>query len=280
MNALIAILGVGLGVGVYLVLSGLAGDDHARRAVPVLPPPLRTAAIRAVGCGAIVFALTRWPVAAIACGAMAWFAPDLLGGKAAREEATARTEAIASWTEMLRDTIASAHGLESAITATAPIAPVAIRPEIRALAATIERRPLPEALTQLAVDLDHPIGDLVVAALSMAATGSVRDLADLLGELASTARDEAAMELRVEAGRARIRTAVRVITGCTVATAVGLIVLNPDYVDVYATPLGQVTLAVIASCWGVSLWWLTQMSRFQRPERFLLPSAESIGGSR
>ena len=39
----------------------------------------------------------------------------LFGGRAAREAGVARTEAIATWTEMLRDTIGAAHGLEAAI---------------------------------------------------------------------------------------------------------------------------------------------------------------------
>jgi Flp pilus assembly protein TadB len=122
----------------------------------------------------------------------------------------------------------------------------------------------------LAEDLAHPIADLVVAALTVAANGSTRDLAELLGTLAESARDEAGMQLRVEAARARMRTAVRVITGCTVATAAGLVILNPTYVDVYSSGLGQVTLALIAICWGMALWWLAQMSEFRSPERFLI----------
>ena len=46
--------------------------------------------------------------------------------------------------------------------------------------------------------------------------------------------------------------------------------LNPGYVDVYSTALGQVTLSLIAICWGMALWWLARMSQFQSPERFLL----------
>ena len=34
-----------------------------------------------------------------------------------------------------------------------------------------------------------------------------------------------------------------------------------------------VSLAVIVTFWGIALWWLTQMSRFRQPERFLLHSA-------
>ena len=87
------------------------------------------------------------------------------------------------------------------------------------------------------------------------------------------------MQLRVEAARARMRTAVRVITGCTLLTACGLVVLNPSYVTVYSSALGQTTLALILFCWGVALWWLARMSRFRAPERFLVGRPATVGAS-
>ena len=282
MTALIALLGALLAGGILLVASG------ARRSLPQPPKArrnplrsdLRDRTVRASTLGFAVLLLTRWPVAALACGLLGWFSTDLLGGRAHRDAGVARTEAVASWTEMLRDTIAAAHGLEAAITATAPVAPKAIRAEVMTLAIAIEREPLPRALQRLAEDLAHPIADLVVSALSVAASGSVRELADLLGTLAAAARDEAAMQLRIEAARARMRTAVRVITGCTIVTASGLVILNPGYVHVYSSALGQITLSLIAICWGMALWWLARMSEFRAPERFLVGNASATGGAR
>lgn len=278
MTALAALCGLGLAFGILLTASGwrpmpprVAAPARAR-----LDTHLRDRIVRAAVLGFGILVLTGWPVAAIACGLLGWCSPELLGGRAAREGGVARTEAIATWTEMLRDTIGAAHGLEAAIGATAPIAPAAIRTEVTALALAIEREPLPVALRHLAEDLAHPIADLVVAALAVAANGSVRELADLLGTLASAARDEAAMQLRVEAARARMRSAVRIITGCTIVTAAGLVALNPSYVGAYSSTLGQLTLALIAICWGTALWWVSRMSRFRTPERFLMtaPSSE------
>jgi len=223
--------------------------------------------------------LTRWPVAGIAGAILGWASPDLYGGTKQRQAGISRTEAIATWTEMLRDTIGAAHGLESAITATAATTPEPIRAEVQAMSADLQREPITIALQRFATRLAHPISDLVVAALATAANGSVRDLAELLGTLAGSARDEASMQLRVEAGRARMRTAVRVITAVTVLTVVGLTLLNPRYVRGYGTPVGQVVLALIAMVWGSSLWWLQTMARFRSPERFLLSTATGEVGS-
>ena len=283
MTALVVLSVLGVGAGCWLVVSGWSsaapsvGQSRPHPAAPsaaVGPVTLRDRCIRA---GLLAFALlviSKWPTAAVAGALLGWFSPELFASRASRDAALERTEAIASWTEMMRDTISAAHGLEAAISTTAPVAPEPIRPEIERLARALKHRSLTDALRQLATDLTHPISDLVVASLSVAANGAVKDLAELLGMLAESARDEAAMQMRVEASRARMRTAVRVITGVTIATAVGLVALNPTYVEVYGTVTGQVVLAGIAAAWGAALWWLASMSGFRQPERFLIAAAE------
>ena len=276
MTPVVALLGLGVGAGLWLILTGLWGTaprrtmSGARWRVLVGDHAGQRAAYAAAGMVALG-ATTQWPVAAMAGAGIGWYAPTLCGGRAARERAVARTEAIATWAESLLDTMSGAKGLEAALASTAPVAPEAIRPELTAFADRLYREPLPSALARLADDLAHPTADLVVTALSMAATGSVRDLGELLGALALAAREEAAMRLRVDATRGRMRTAVRVIAGCTFATAAGLVAFNPTYVEAYRAGLGQAVLALIAGIWGLGLWWLSRMSEFIAPDRFLRP---------
>lgn len=280
MTALVALAGAGVGLGALLVVDGL------RRRPVTDPVPPRSSGDRdsgrrlvvavALGAGALV--VTRWPVAALAVGVGGWWWPGLAGSRAAHQRAMARTEAVAVWTEMLRDTMAGAHGLEEAIATTATVAPAAIAPEVTALAVRLERQPLDAALAAFAADLAHPTGDLVVVSLRMAAQGSVGELGGLLGTLAQAARDEAAMRLRVDAARARLRTSVRVIAACTAATGAGLLVMNRSYLDAYDGALGQGVLALLAGCWAFSLSWLARMGRFVTPERFL--AAGAAGGGR
>lgn len=272
---LAALTGVLAASGGLLLASGLRSESGVSRR-PVSPRPFefpRDRALRALGCGAAVGLVTRWPVAALSMGALGWFVPELFGSRKATEKATARTEAIAAWTEMLRDTMAGSHGLEEAVMTSAAVAPPAIRREVTALAIRVERQPLDMALRSFADDLAHPTADLVVASLGLASTGAVGDLNELLGTLALAAREETAMRLRVEAARARLRTAVRVIAGVTALTAVGLIVLNRSYLDSYSGAVGQVVLAAVAAAWGVGLWWLARMGDFIAPERFLASDA-------
>jgi tight adherence protein B len=276
MILLAALTGVAMAAGALLLADGLTFRPRrtVARTGPRVPADVRRRAGLAVALGGLGLLLTRWPVAAVALAGLGWFVPDLSSGRAARERITARTEAVASWTEMLRDTMSGAHGLEEAIITTAEVAPQPIRAEAAALTVRVEREPLASALRAFADDLAHPSGDLVVTVLTLAAEGAVGDLNELLGTLALSAREEAAMQLRVDAARARVRTAVRVIAGVTAATALGLILLNRSYLDVYGSVVGQLVLAAVAAMWAGALWWLARMSRFLAPERFLASPPE------
>ena len=267
-----ALAGAVVGFGVLLVAMGLRGVEPG--AAPRRRPPRRLehATLRlglSLGAGVVVALFTRWPAAALLAAAVGFAGPSLLGGGAARRAAIARTEAVAAWAEMLRDTMAAAAGIEQAIMATAPVAPPPIRAEVSALAARLEREQLVPSLEEFAEALSDPTGDLVVSALILASERHARRLGELLGTLATAAREQASMRLRVEAGRARIRTAVRVITGTTVVFAAALVALNRTYLDPYDTLAGQVVLVVVGACFAGALWWLGSMVKVSAPQRFL-----------
>jgi Flp pilus assembly protein TadB len=213
--------------------------------------------------------ITRWPVAALFCGFGAFMGPTFFGGRAARARQVARIEAIAGWAEMLRDTLAAAGGLEQSIIASAPIAPEAIRPSVLRLAARLERDRLTVALREYADELNDPIGDLVVAALVLAADKSPKRLGYLLGQLAQAARAEANMRLKIDAGRARARTATKVVTATTIIFTLVIMLLNRDYMDAYNSIVGQLMLVLVGTCFTLSFVWLAKASRFQPAERFL-----------
>jgi tight adherence protein B len=267
---------LGIAAGVLLIADSFRSKPTSFAKPNIsLPSDAQARCLRAL-IGAVAFGvLTGWVMGVAAGAALGWWLTELIGGGSSREAEIVRTEAIASWTEMLRDTLSGAHGLEETIIASADVAPKAIRREVVTFASHLEHESIDVALRRFADDLEHPIGDLVVSALLLAATGSTRQLGDLLGTLAEAARDECAMRLRVEAARARMRTAVRVITGCTLLTALGLVLFNQAYLEVYDEPLGQAVLGLIALSWGLSLRWLSRMSAFVVPERFLVGTGKT-----
>ncbi len=217
----------------------------------------------------LVGAATRWPVGALWAGLAGWGAPGLLTGAKGRGEAVGRIEAVAGWSEMLRDTMAGAAGLEQAIVATATVAPLPIRAEVATLAVRLESERLAPALRAFADEVADPTCDLVVAALVLAAEHQAQRLGELLGSLAQAARDQATMRLRVEAGRARTRTSIKVIVGATGGLALGLAVLNRGYLAPYGSALGQFVLLLVGGLFAASFVWLSKMTRAAEPERFL-----------
>jgi tight adherence protein B len=276
-TALLLVLGAGAGGGILLFVWGIrpvARVGPQPRTATIFPN--LTARLLQAGAAALVAGgLTRWPVAVAAGAGFGFFAGDLFSGKARRHRDVDKSEAIAAWTEMLRDTITAVSGLEEAIVATAHLAPSQIRPAITDLVLRLERQPLSASLGRLAADLGDPTADLVIAALALAARGEAKELGELLSSLAETARDNASMRVRIDAVRARTRTAVRIISAVTVVMVVLLLLLNRSYLQPFDTVAGQATLTVIFAGFGAGLTWLAAMSRYQAPERFILPAADA-----
>lgn len=275
--AVMALLGAGAGLGVLLIVAGWLGaslrlptwvrrgDGHERR------DPIRVRWLLAAGAVGIVVAIaTGWLVGGVLAAMATWGLPRVLSSDKHHARAVARIEAVASWSEMLRDTLAAAAGLEQAIVATAERVPEAIRPEINELTFRLERGDrLAPSLRHLADQLADPTADLLISALVLASEKQARQLADLLGELATETREQVSMRLRVEAGRARTRTSVRMIVGVTVAFAAGLTVLNRGYLAPFDSALGQIMLALVGALFTISFLWLARMARYQTPDRFL-----------
>ena len=238
-----------------------------------MPPPQS-------GPRVVLWVLTGWPVGALLAAAAGFAAPSAFGGRARRQAVEARVAAIATWTEQLRDVMAAAAGLEGAIAATATFAPTPIRAEVAALAAALRSGTRPRtALRRFAAALDDPAGDLVVAALILAAEGSPRQLGELLGRLAGTTRDTVKMRLRVDTSRARTRSSVKLVTTITVAFSTLVVVLNRTYVDAYSTPVGQTVLVAVAAMFAGAYWWLAHTNRTNPTARLLTPGGPPAAAS-
>ena len=278
--ALFGLLGAGVAAGILLIWIGLRGRPNRSGAAPSRwrtwwaehhDRKLMGWLVSGVVAGLAVGAVTGWVVGAILTALAVVCLPRVLGAGTDHKRNLERIEAIASWTEMLRDTLVAAAGLEQAILATAPACPAAIREEVTELAVRLERgERLAPSLRQLADRLRDPTADLVISALVLAAEHQARQLADLLGELAGEAREQASMRMRVEAGRARTRTSVRVIVITTLAFAIGLVLLNRGYLAPYNSALGQIVLLIVGALFAGAFAWLARIASLREPERFLV----------
>jgi tight adherence protein B len=271
----------------YAGWRGLGADD-------LLPPDCRESArawvrrragrhpirrlLLCAAAGIAASAVTGWAVAGPLAVWAAWSLPLLLGPDRANTERTARIEAIAAWTEQLRDTLAAASGLEQSLQATAHLAPQPIRAQVADLAARLDaREPLPVALRHFADALADPLADLVVIALTTAADRQAGRLGDLLAALADTAREQAKMRLRTAAARARVRTSVRVVVATTLALAAGLALFDRSYLAPYNHTGGQLVLLCVAGLFATAFTYLGRLGRFPAPPRLL--AGQPVDGS-
>ena len=272
MTVLAALAGVTVAVGIALAASGLIRTAPPARTLPqraVKRADLLGPRALAAGAAALaVLVVTRWPVAAAGAGVAAWLVMARRSRPSPAGEIE-RTEALAAWAEMLRDGVGTPRGIEGIITSTASTAPPLIRPTVMRFAHRLAWQDLHDALPDLADELDHRLGDLVVMSLDIAARTGARQVREVLDDLAAAAREEARMLRRQEVARARPRSEMHQVAFISVVVVLGLAVVGQDYLAPYRTGAGQVVLCVVAGIWAVGFRAMARLARSQPVERFL-----------
>lgn len=278
------------------VLAGAIGGGGvvllvlALRGLPVRPPrpgrrspeevlrTMSTRAAAAVVAAAVVLIVTQWVVAAIGVALLILGWHGISGGAAEERRAMARLEALAAWTESLRDTIAGAVGLEQAIPSSMRAAAPVLQPHLRTLVDRLHTRvPMPDALRGFADELDDSSADLVISALILNSRLRGPGLREMLGALSKSARAELDMRRRVEADRRTTRRSVQIVVGFSVGMSLLLAFFNRSYVEPYDSFLGQTVLAVVVAIFAVAFLWLRRLARYETPHRLLGGSAPPAG---
>jgi Flp pilus assembly protein TadB len=282
--ALSILVGSLVGLGIFVGVLTVVGMPRRRAGSPAAFRSRRTSRTK-VSTVAIRFALsflltlwgTGWIVAAVAIGLLAAYWDRVIGGGTIERVGIARLDALASWTESLRDTIAGAVGLEQAIPATAANAGTAIRPSLNLLVDRLRiREPLPQALLSFADDIDDPSADVICAALVLNARLRGPGLRDVLTALATSAREELDMRRRIEAGRRSIRRSVQIVLLIVLGVMGLLAVFNRTYVQPYSTFTGQIVLLVVVGLLLGGLMWLRKLAMPRQTERFLVMKVADI----
>ncbi|MGH6655648.1 MAG: type II secretion system F family protein [Actinocrinis sp.] len=287
-TGLAILVGIAFGLGLALFVAGLVGWP-SRTKDPTEPSGTDTLrkygrrSIIALGAGLLVGLASQWPVLGISVVVLAYFWDKMFGGASSEKLAMRRIEALAMWTESLRDTIAGAVGLEQAIPASARGADPVLRDHLNALLDRLRgRMPLADALQLLADDLDDPSSDLVIAALMLNSKLRGPGLREVLTALGNSAREEVDMRQRVIAQRAGTRRSVQIIVITVVVFVVGMAVFNRSFVQPYGTPLGELVLALVLGLFGAGFLWLRKLAAVESPGRFLVrkaPTEQQYGQS-
>jgi len=273
------LVGLAAGLGLAVLIAGLVGFPR-RPKDPTRPDGadlLRTYGQRiliALVVGLVVGLASQWPVLGLGAIVLVFFWSQLFGGAGAEKLAMRRVEALAMWTESLRDTIAGAVGLEQAIPATTRAADPVLREPLSTMLDRLRgRMPLAEALQMFADDLNDSSADLVIAALILNSKLRGPGLRDVLTALGRSAREEVDMRQRVIAQRAGTRRSVQIVVAVIVAFVLLMAIFNRKFVRPYGTPLGELVLTVVLVLFGLGFWWLRRLAKIETPKRFLVRHA-------
>jgi hypothetical protein len=271
MSLLAPAFGMGIGLGVVVLAYGICVARPGERLRRPATAQLRTGGA-AISGGVLTYVLTGWPVLGVLLAIGVVVLPGVLSS-AHRRVATERCEAVARWIEMLRDTIAGAAGLEEAVAVAARRPPPGIRDAVEQLATRLHHQPLADALRGFAAQVGDPGADLLAAALITAATHETRDLGRLLSALADATRAQVNMRHTIDAGRAQVRSATRLVLAVTLLFTATLLTFSREYLAPYATPAGQLWLGIVGVAFFAALALLARLDRIDLPTQHLVSRA-------
>jgi Flp pilus assembly protein TadB len=281
---LVMVLAAGAAAGVCLIVAGLRPKPSegvsALGAPSRLSPALRRLrgpllgprVVLGLGAGLLVLIGADWPVAAVAIAALIVCWPLLFGAARAQRDRIAELEALAMWTESLKDLVSGAAGLREAIPISVDTAaPVLRAPLTRLRGLLAARESLATALPVLAADLGDPTAELVVAAaLILNARSRGPGLAHALGGLSESIREELELARRIEAGRRGDRRSVQIIVAVTCCFGAGMAFLfPPQFSHPYRTVIGQGVLLIIIAIFAASFAWMRRLAAPDVPDLFL-----------
>lgn len=272
-TTLVGLAGAVVGLGIVVTWFGVRGGTALSVLGAGFVGRIRVQMLSIPLSGAVAFVTTGWVSLAVAVAVAVAMVPGVSRPRVKQRNDQEIVDAIATWTEQIRDTIAGARGLEEAIIATSEQAPMPIRSAVNRLSAFIVYGRLDDGLRRFADEVGHPTADFVVAALSTAHHHQARELGALLSGIAECARDESKMRSRIWVGRARTRTSLRIITLVVVSFIGGLFVFNRPYLAPFASSQGQVVLAVVLVLFATSLGMMHRLARIDAPERFVRKKA-------
>jgi uncharacterized membrane protein len=274
-----------LGLGLVLAATGIVGTTQPKKSLPwrgergTLARQFAAQRRVLLGVGVValisVWLVTGMVVAGVLVGGIIVGAPWLLSGEAMVKAEIARRDALGEWAQRLSEMVRLGNALEKSLIASRKHAPAPLADEVGELADKIQAQwPVHEALADFARGFNDTTGDKVCSALILASLDPGPGLAQAMEDLAASVRREVASRRTIEADRQKNRTTVRIMTMITIALiAVGFAV--PQFTGAYATAIGQLVLALLASGFVGTLIWVRRLAARGHAPRVMVPDKRS-----
>jgi len=286
-------LSVAFGIGAYLLFLGLtarprpAADGAAQRTLERLRRlqgtrdfltraglqgvSPRDFALFSLGAGAACALLAQlflgWGLVSALAFAMGLTLPLAYFVRRHDRRRTAVQAALVDSIAQLRDSIRTGQALHEAFAGLAQTGPEALRPEFDALVTQARLGGLRPALLAMQARLADPLFDTVCAALVLSDELGGRNVSQLLDRLVEATRGQLRLQEELRAQQARNVLSARIVAAIPLVLLAAIRTLNPRYVAVFDTLLGQLLLAGCAASIAlgyVLMVWLTRLPEDRR----------------
>jgi tight adherence protein B len=269
------LLAVLFGLGVYLLYEGLTAparpprvggrlrgvEDFLRRAglVGVTPSDFLLVSLGAgvVGGGATQVAL-GWPLVTLLASGLGALAPFAYYVRRHDRRRSALQQGLVEAIGQLRDAIRTGLSVPEALVGLTRSGPDALRPEFVRLVREMRLVGFERALAEMRDRLADPLFDTVCAALLLNDRLGGRNVSQVLDRLVHTTREQLRVQEELRAHQARHVLSARIVAAVPLVVLVLIRQLNPRYLALFDTPVGQLllvlSLASVALGYGAMRW--------------------------
>lgn len=260
-----------VGLGLLLVFEGLTAPRL--RGARAWSGGAATTATSAALSAASAYLLTGWPVLVVVGAAVGAALPGVLSQQRTFRRRLEMTQALADAAAGLRDAVRGGLGLSDGLAGLAVYGPPLLRADLATLAADSSRVGLATASSRFAARLRDPGADLLAATLAFNDRVGGKQVTEVLHAMAEELAAEARTLRELRARQARQRMSARVVALAPFVLLLILRQVNPEYLEAYSTPIGQLVLGVASSLIGIGYRVMIRIARAIEPPRVVVGDA-------
>ncbi|MDR7551256.1 MAG: type II secretion system F family protein [Armatimonadota bacterium] len=272
------VLSLTLGLGVlliYLSATSRAGETEKEERKPAtarLEEILRQAGVEGVGtrdflllsagAGAAAAGAAQltlgWPVVSLAAFLVGLALPAWYFRQRAETRRATVQAALADAVDVLRAAVRTGMSVEEGLLSLARNGPEVLRPALSDLSRDLRLSGFEEAVRRAQDRLADPVFDTVAAALVTSHQVGGRNLGTVLDGLGRSVRQAVQVQREVRAQQAKNVLSARIVAALPLMLIFAVRGINPGYLDVFSSPVGQGLLALsllsVAVGYAAMLW--------------------------
>ncbi len=258
------LLSLCLGAGLCLLASALTGSAREGTGAPPDEAPgpgwlvarlprqgpggagLREFSVMSCASAAVSALLAQllfgWPVVTLAVSGAGALAPFWYVRQRAQSRRAEVAEAVGEAVETLRDAVRIGLGIEESLRALARTGPEALRPALQQMERDIRLAGFEEAVSRARGRLAEPLFDTLSVSLLTSYRLGGRNLASVLDGISASVRGSVAVRREVRSQQAQNVLSARVIAALPVVLVLVIRATNPNYLQAFSQPAGQLIL--------------------------------------